>query len=371
MQIDVVDPLSLSLSDIAQWRSFLADDPALSSPYFTPEWAKAVARRRDDARVVVFRGVRRPIAFLPVLRSNPFAALPIGAPLCDYQAVIAPRGARIDFQAAARALGVGRIDFTAALRTGPTAPCVRTHAAGHVVDFSGGWDAYCEDRRSAGSSVLKRARKKLMKLSRDHDGDVAIDAFSQDGEAFDQLLYWKRQQMQATGVTDIFDHGWIHRLVRDILEHDPASPFGGALFVLRVRQKPAAGLFCLRSGDTLHAWFVGHAPQLAEYSPGQVLFAEAIRVSAEAGFRRMDLGPGDYQFKESFANAVRPVGAGFAGRPSLAAALKGAEFEARRSIEQMPLGAARQWPAKAMRRMDIIRGLAGQKNGAAALIQAL
>jgi CelD/BcsL family acetyltransferase involved in cellulose biosynthesis len=205
-----------------------------------------------------------------------------------------------------------------------------------------------------------RARKKLSKFSRDFESQVTVDAFSRDAAAFDMLIAWKRAQMARTGVSDIFEHAWIAGLVRDCFEEDRLSHFGGAMFVLRVKGEPAAVLFCLRAGQALHAWFVAYDAQYADHSPGLILFAEAIKAAANAGFTEMDLGPGDYRFKESFANAGRPIGAGFIGQPSVSAAYKAAQFQLRALIERLPVGRAREWPAKAMRRLDIARGLAGQ-----------
>jgi CelD/BcsL family acetyltransferase involved in cellulose biosynthesis len=361
MQVDCVNPLDLTLGEIAQWRRLLAARPeGFSSPYLTPDWARAVARRRSDAVVAVYRRQGRAIGFLPAQRTDGFAAMPLGAPVCDYQALVAPEGVELDLGEAARALRVGRIDLTAGLTESPLAPCLQVRDVGHVVRTPDGWEAYCAERQASGSKVIGRARKKLSKLKRDLGGDVAIDAFSQDAGAFDQLIAWKRAQMARTGVSDIFEHAWIAGLVRDTFEENRLSHFGGALFVLRVRGAPIAVLYCLRAGGALHAWFVAHDAKYAEHSPGLILFAEAIRAAADAGFTEMDLGPGDYRFKESFANAARPIGAGFIGQPSVSAAYKAAQFQLRSLIERLPVGRAREWPAKAMRRLDIARGLAGQ-----------
>ena len=203
-------------------------------------------------------------------------------------------------------------------------------------------------------------------MTRDLGGEVAFEAFSTDASAFDTLLAWKREQMHRTGVKDIFDHAWIVGVVRGAFA-TPASNthFGGAMFVLRVRGKPAAVLFCLRADRALHAWYVGHDNQWAAYSPGLIVFVEAIRVAADAGYSELDLGPGEYPFKESLATDSRPVGAGFIGGTGFSPVIKAAQFQVRALVESLPVGRARQWPAKAMRRLDIARGLASSDGRAA------
>lgn len=365
MKVDSINPLELGEADVAAWRALLADRLELTSPYLTPDWARFVARRRPDALVAVFRDDDgRAVGFLPVQRTSAAAAMPAGGPVCDYQAVVSAPGVELDLSEAVRALDVGRIDLTAGLVESPVASCLLTHDVGHVARFPDGWDGYCAERQATGSKVVSRARKKFSKLKRD-EGEAEVEPFSVDETAFDELLFWKREQMARTGVTDIFEHAWINQLVRDCFQAPMDEPFGGAMFVLRIKKRPAAVLFCLRAERALHAWFVAYDPKYAEHSPGLILFAEAIKAAADAGYTEMDLGPGDYRFKESIANAGRPIGSGFIGRPGFSAAFKAAQFQMRALVESLPVGRIRNWPAKAMRRLDIARGLAVSEQEAA------
>ncbi len=360
MRVDSVHPSDLSDGDVAAWRALLSADPELSSPYLTPGWVRLVGQHRADTRVAIWRDEQgKPLGFLPVQRPGSFAAVPAGGPVCDYQALIAAPDANLDLSLANNALDVGRIDLTAGLQNNAVASALITHDVGHVVRFNDGWEPWCAERHATGSRTVVRTRKKLNKLTRDVDGDISFEAFSRDTEAFETLLAWKREQMHRTGVTDIFDHGWIDAIVRGAFASPADDPhFGGALFVLRIRGQVASVLFCLRAGKTLHAWFVAHDPQWSSYSPGLIIFLEAVRAAASAGYNELDLGPGDYQFKESLANAARPIGAGFVGRAGFSSAIKAAQFQVRVLVESLPVGRARQWPAKAMRRLDIARGLA-------------
>ena len=360
MRVESIHPKDLSDSDVAAWRSFLAADPELSSPYLTPDWARLVAHHRGDVRVAVYRDVAgEPLGFLPVQRCGAYAAMPAGGPICDYQALVAKPGAMLDLALAPKALGVGRIDLTAGLVNNAVGRRLLTSDAGHVVRFAGGYEAWCAERLAAGTKTIVKTRKKLAKMTRDLGGEVVFNAFSTDADAFETLMTWKREQMRRTGVRDIFRHAWIDGIVRgSFAALADEKNFGGALFVLRVKGQPAAVLFCLRARQALHAWYVAHDNQWAQYSPGLIVFIEAIRAAADAGYTELDLGPGDYQFKESLANASRPVGAGFIAGRGLSPAIKAAQFQVRSLVESLPVGGVRHWPAKAMRRLDIARGLA-------------
>lgn len=364
MRVHGINPLVMTDRDIAVWRGLLAADPALTSPYLTPDWARAVAMRRSDACVAIWRNEDgSPAGFLPVQRAGLHAAVPMGGPVCDYQALVGP--AHLDLQLAAKALRVGRVDLTAGLRDNAVSACLLTEDAGHIVRFADGWESWCAEKHAAGSKTVPRLHKKLLKLKRDH-ADVAFDPFSTDKAMFETLIAWKREQMRRTGVTDIFEHGWIDALVRSTFAAPAGDPnFGGALFVLRTGARPIAILFCLRAQRALHAWFVAYDPEFADYSPGLLVFAEAIRASAERGYTELDLGPGDYPFKESLANASRPIGSGFIGQPGLTSGIRAAQFQVRALVESLPVGRVKHWPAKAMRRLDIARGLAMPVNRAA------
>jgi CelD/BcsL family acetyltransferase involved in cellulose biosynthesis len=358
VRVDCINPLVLADRDIAEWRSLLSRDEALASPFLTPDWAQFVARRRPDARVAIFRNVDgSAAAFLPVQRSSSYAALPAGGAMCDYQALIGPAG--LDLSLAAKALDVGRIDFTAGMKESALAPHILANDVGYVARFPDGFDAWAEAREAAGFKAALRARKQLMKLMRDHDkGAVTIEPFSTDIHAFDEMILWKREQLWRQGLPDIFERAWINTLVRDTFSSSPQNlDFGGALFVLRVNRRPAGALFCLRARRAMHAWLVSHDRRYEEYSPAVILIAEAIRAAAEQGYVELDLGLGDRRLKEPFANVLRPVGAGFVGRPGLSSMTRAAEFQVRALVEMLPVGRIRQWPAKAMRSFDIARGL--------------
>lgn len=360
MRVEQLSLDALSDGDIAAWRAFLAADRELASPYLTPDWAKLVARHRGDVRVAVWRDAAgEAVGFLPVQRTSAFAAMPAGGPICDYQALVAKPGATLELSDAARALGVGRIDLTAGLVNNAVGKRLLTSDAGHLVLFADGYKAWCDQRAAAGSKTIRGTQKKYAKMQRDLPGDVTFEAFSRDEAAFETLLTWKREQMKRTGVQDLFEHAWIDGIVRGAFAA-PAEDkhFGGAMFVVRVKGEPAAILFCLRAGKALHAWYVAHDDQWSAYSPGIIVFVEAIRAAAEAGFDEMDLGPGEYRFKESLANGSRPCGAGFIAGQGLAPAIKAAQFQVRSLVESLPVGRVRKWPAKAMRRLDIARGLA-------------
>jgi CelD/BcsL family acetyltransferase involved in cellulose biosynthesis len=360
MTIDVLHPLDLSDGEIAAWTRLQGTRPEWASPFLSPHWPIALAMAgppdSEQGRVAVVRGAHRePLGFFPA-RVRRFTALPPGAPLCDYQAMVCAPGAAPDARDIVKAFGVGRIDMQNCLADDATfSGHLRAKDASLVVDLSMGYDAYAAARRAAGSNILVDCAKKARKLEREH-GKVVFTAANTDASALDALIAWKRHQYRSTAQTDLFTRDWTLSLLRALWKN--ATPaFGARLFTLHAGDTLVAAHLALTAPGVIHAWFIGHDDAFAKYSPGCSLINEILKWAPEHGYREMDLGPGDYRFKASLANQRRAVGHGFVGRPSTAALLREAQYGVRSVVEGLPLGKVSALPGKAMRRMDILRGL--------------
>jgi len=364
VDLEVVRPSLLSPEDAVRWRALQAADPALDSPFLSPDWALAVERAQEgDSDPDPRRGVRAAIlreageakGFFSA-RVGRGTAMPVGAPMNDYQGLVAAPGVDLEPRRLLEALGVPRLDFTQMI-------CGQPWFDGHVrgcctsyrVETPNGYDAYAECRREAGSGVLKDIDKRRRKVEREA-GPVSLTAFSRSSAAFDQLIAWKRGQYRASNQTDIFETAWTGRLLRDLFEnHDP--DFGGVMFTLHIGDQLAAAQFNLRGAKTIHAWIIAHDDAFERYSPGLILFGEILRWMDGGPYKTLDLGAGDYRFKLQLSNAQTQVGHGFVGRPSAASLVRSAQYKVRSIAERLPLGSASELPGKAMRRMDLWRGL--------------
>ena len=358
MPIDVVRPRDLTGEDIAAW-SGLQGEGVLRTPFLSPHWALAVERvggpDATGARIAIVREGGEARAFLPV-RAGRFTALPLGAPLSDYQGLVTVPGFAIEPRALPAALGVQRIDFTSLLVEAPgLADCARGRAASHVMDLSDGYEAYAADRAAAGTDILKDSAKKRRKLEREQ-GEVVFTAESTSIADFDRLVAWKREQYAETRQTDILARDWTMLLLRDL--HERTDPeLRGVLFTLHAGGRLAAAHYALATPSVAHAWFIAHDCDLQRYSPGVILITEVARWAAARGLAELDLGPGDYRFKMSLANRARPVAHGYVGQLGPATMVRAAEYRVRQWAEALPLGSYSELPGKVMRRMDIWRGL--------------
>ncbi|MET0293984.1 MAG: GNAT family N-acetyltransferase, partial [Phenylobacterium sp.] len=359
--IDVVEPSQLTEADRAAWRALQSGEPAYGSPFLSPDWLDLLVRvdgpDRERSRVAILRDEGRPRAFLPV-RVCRGRALAAGSPFCDYAGPVAEPGAAFPADALLKALRVAEFDFSnASDPDGVLADHVRDQSISWVIDLSNGYEAYAAERRQAGTDVLRDCAKKLRKLEREQ-GSARFTELSTSETAFDQLFGWKREQLRATRQTDIFSRDWSMQLMQAAFENQ-APEFGGAMFTLEVGGLLIAAHFALRGAGVVHAWMIAHHPAFARYSPGLLLLCHILQWAAGSGIREVDLGPGDYRFKSSFANRARMLSHGYLARPSPGALVRGAQYALQAAAEALPLGALSQLPGKARRRLDIVRALKG------------
>lgn len=358
MKIEVSAPSALSAEDIARWSALQGLDPAWDSPFLAPGWALAVERsgpRAGAVRVAVLREDERAVGFFPA-RVAGALAMPAGAPMNDYQALVAEPGIGADPRRLVRALGVDRLDFSHMLADQAAfAPYMRGRAVSYAIDMPDGYAAYAQARREAGSGVIKDIDKRRRKIEREV-GPVRFTAHDGCAEALDQLLAWKSRQYRETGQTDLFATPWTVDLLGALFA-GRSEGFGGCLFTLHVGDQLAAAQFNLLGRRTVHAWIIAHEAAFERYSPGLILFQDILKWMEAAGYRTLDLGAGDYRFKQQLSNLRRTVAHGFVGRPSPAALLREAQYGVCAAAERLPLGRVSQLPAKAMRRLDQWRGL--------------
>ena len=283
--------------------------------------------------------------------------MPAGAPMNDYQGLVTEPDLQVDPRALVAALGVQRLDFTHMLAgQSAFAGHVRGEAASYRVEAPDGYAAYAEGRREAGSGVLKDIDKRRRKIERE-EGPVTFAAHSRSASAFDQLIDWKRGQYRAGHQTDIFDALWpLAAAARSVRRPRPGIR-RGAVHPAHGRQAGGGAVQPARPRQTIHAWIIAHDDAFERYSPGLVLFGEILRWMEGGPFTTLDLGSGDYRFKQQLSNAQRPVGHGFVGRPSPASLIRSAQYGVRAAAEALPLGSVSALPGKAMRRMDLLRGL--------------
>ena len=138
MEAVVMHPKELTPTHVEQWDEIRHANPSLASPFLTAGFAKAVGAVRDDARVALL-----PDAFFAFQSKADGTGVPIGATICDTQAVIAARDFNCDTRELVHACGMSSWTFDHLITS--QLPFVPFHASTHaspVIDMSSGHDAY-------------------------------------------------------------------------------------------------------------------------------------------------------------------------------------------------------------------------------------
>lgn len=349
-----ISPGELDPALVASWRTIQAENPALSSPYFCPEFTQLVATVRDDVRVVLIEEDSRPVGFFPYQRRFGGMGRPVGGPLSDFHGLIAAPGTPWDLDGV---LGASRLSAWAFDHLADTPAqferFVTRRSAAARIDLRGGYDGYIKGRREAGTSYIGKTEGLARKLGREV-GPLRFSLHEAGSESMDQLIAWKRQQYHRSNVPDVFGVAWTGNLLRRIASVQ-TPPFSGVCSVLRVGDRIVAIHMGMRSNDTLHYWFPAYDPEYSKFSTGIILLLRVAEAAAVAGVRTIDLGIVDAQYKERLMTGSAEVWEGCATRPSLLACMLGLQRAAETRAANGGAAACLRLPLRAIRRYQKLR----------------
>ena len=331
------------------WREAQAANPQVDSPYFCPEFTAVVSGVRDDVYVAVIEDQGGIVGVLPFQRGRWGAARPAGGPVSDFQGIISPRDLALDPQWLGRACGVRFWDF-------PNVPASqktfqswqKLTVDSPYIELASGFDAYCAQRRAAGSRQVRETQRKARRLAEDV-GPLRLEYEVADKEVLKTLFAWKGQQYCRTGKYDGLREGWIPDLLHRI--HDTRTPrFGGLLSALYAGDHLVGAHFGMRSERVLHWWYPVYNREFESHSPGLILCLEIAREASARGIHRIDLGYGDERYKLGFMTGASKVSEVAVDATSFARALRNTWRVARDFIKATPLAAPARQALRPIRR---------------------
>ncbi|HVY32864.1 MAG TPA: GNAT family N-acetyltransferase [Caulobacteraceae bacterium] len=350
--VSSVRPSELPASDREAWADFCAATPLFRSPLLGPDFAEAVARRRDDAHVAVFRRNGRTVGFLPHHRRPSGLARPIGAPFCDYHALVTEPGLRLDGAQALAGAGLSTFRFSNLIDPYRCFDAARqTPQEGFVMKLGPmGAGAYLDGLREPNPKRAKNWRRLENKLEREV-GEITLRAPDHSPQAFAALMQWKREQLVRGGLHDIFRPDWTLGLMQDLFEQRQ-GPFQGLMLTLRAGGRLVAGHFGVRLGNHFHSWISSVDPDLAATGAGNTLLLRVIEAMPQLDLNAFDMGSGHAHYKEPFCTGRIPVASGVA-------VARGAAHGMAHSVDQaLALAAERsEAVARLLRRLDHIAAI--------------
>lgn len=349
MRAQIVSIEDMSASQIVQWNDWAAPNGTLISPYLRFEFTETVARARDDVRIAVFEDAEGICGYFPHHTNRDGVARPIGAPMSDYQGVIAPDHSRFRAKQVLRAAGASALVFDNWYCPAGGNPASRRSRGGSVmIDLRDGADAYLATQKSQYKDHFKKLARRMRAAERDF-GPAEIRIGDAQGEAFDMLMRWKQRQYRQSGKFNVLGIPWV-RDVLDALRARAGQEFCGLTASLWFGDQLAAVEFGLKAGDIYHSWFPAYDPKFAKYSPGLLLLQGIFEHASEHDIVRVDLGRTESDYKKYYASYEIPLDQGRFLQPGLAAmGIYGWEqAEALAShlpqrIADMPKRARRRW----------------------------
>jgi CelD/BcsL family acetyltransferase involved in cellulose biosynthesis len=117
---------------------------------------------------------------------------------------------------------------------------------------------------------------------------------------------WKAQQFAAMGVPDPFSVPAMRDFMTEACCGDHRAI---ALFTLHLDARPIAVIGVARTGTHASGMFTAYdpAPEIARFSPGDVLIADLVETLCAEGCTGFDLGVGEARYKSHFCPTPLPV----------------------------------------------------------------
>jgi CelD/BcsL family acetyltransferase involved in cellulose biosynthesis len=276
---------------------------------------------------------------------------PLGIKLADFQGLVAAPDLKLSTADLLEGCGLSVWHFDhLLLQPAVWAPWHGELADSPYLDLSAGYAAYAAERKLAGTNQIAQTDRKRRKLEREV-GPIRFEWHTDRHDVFETLLQWKSAQRRQTGTFDVLHFPWVVELL-DRLRLTGEGKFQGVLSALYANERLIAAHLGMRSNDVLHHWFPAYDHGFYRYSPGLILMLELASASAEWGVRRIDLGKGNDQYKDSFRSAGLTVATGAADARPARHSLRRAWFSARRWIKSSPYQHHIRYPKRLIRRLQ-------------------
>ncbi len=308
MNFSVVKFPQLTCDEIAIWSGLASTDNEFSSPYFSPEFTRAVSTVRDDVYVAVLKENETPVGFFPHQRRWGIGQ-PVGGPFSDHHGVIVKPENNWDAIELLKACHLHVWEFSHLLAAQiPFLGYHRVLTHSPVIDISNGFSAYMEWQRAKGSKIILRLLRQRRQLERSL-GPIRCEFESPDRNELNILLKWKSEQYLRTGLVDAFSFPWTRDLLCNI--HSTRRPeFSGMLSSLYAGDTLVSAHMGMRSRVAWHYWFPAYSQEHAHFSPGLILLLEMLRGAEHLGIQYVDLGKGAALYKDLLMNGAVPIAEG-------------------------------------------------------------
>jgi CelD/BcsL family acetyltransferase involved in cellulose biosynthesis len=307
MQIQVARPNELGPAEVNQWATLHRANGRSPNPFLSFIFARVVDANREGARVAVIEDTSGISAFFPFEIVGRREGVPIGSPMNDHAGFIS-NDKTIDPRLVVRQAGLRswRFDHVpedqSLLR-----PYFAAMGQSLIVDLTHGFDWYLTKLASR-SKIANEATQYRRRLEREF-GPVRLEWHSPTTQHFFQIIRWKTEQYQRTGVSVLFDDPTVIGILEQLVSAD-TDECTGVVHAMFAGDHMIAGEISLRGSRTLCSWFPAYDVEFGKYSPGTVMTMEVLREACTVGIRKLDLGAGREGYKRRWAEDFYLLGMG-------------------------------------------------------------
>lgn len=347
IEYERIDARDLTEEHFAAWEAMQQGNSRFGSPFFHPEFTRAVASVRAGGAVVILRRAGRPVGFFP-FESSRGVAVPIGGRLNDFQGVIVAENVMWSPSKLlqATACRAWNFDHLLAEQT-ELRPFHSVVADSPYLHLTEGFDAYVRRCSKSGEREIRQTWRKLRRVVQEH-GPLRLERHTKNDDVWRQLRIWKGMQYQQTGMLNILEVPWVAAVLERIRTIQTPG-FGGVLSALYAGDNLLAAHLGMRSGPVTHWWFPAYNREFARYSPGSLLLLQTAHSAPELGIGRIDLGRGPEPFKRLWGSDVTLVAEGQWGEAGMATALNSHWLKARHWLRHSPVYDALRTPLRWVR----------------------
>ena len=304
----------LTDSEVELWHRLVATRPELRSPFFSFEFARAVADAGARTRVCLLyeNGTLAglfPFQFVNRCAQSMASGVRIGGDLSSFCGVMIDRSrhASIDVETLLRCARLESFEVSNLEESQPgLGLSVGVRSEGGRIFIVGDMEHYWQVVKSRHPGYYETLKKQERKIAREFRSVEFVFAKKEPSELINELVAAKRRQYQRTGKSDGFAAAWKLPCIDRVARYRVGRCLP-VVSVLYADDDWAALHLGIRAANVLHCWFLVYNPRFARFSPGLLLLAKMIREAASHGIDEVDLGEGVSWYKSLFASEFYPT----------------------------------------------------------------
>jgi CelD/BcsL family acetyltransferase involved in cellulose biosynthesis len=307
--VRVIPAGELDERECQRWRELQDADPALASPFFSPEFARCASAGASNMFVAVLEADDRQVGFFPFERSGR-SGYPLGRRYAFHQGIVMEPGIELDPVQLVRACGLTEWRFSHLLASQAAfASFHRIHGGSAFIDLSDGLEAYLAARKQTHAKQFSELARKGRKLEREV-GPLRFDARTDDPGVFEEIIRLKSDQYARTHGRNLLAIDAYRELLQRMVNSDTPR-CAGVVSALYAGDRLVGGSIGVRSRTVFVGIITVYDHEFARYSPGGVLLLRMCDALSASGIATVDLGGSEHAYKLAWSSGETALAEGF------------------------------------------------------------